>query len=410
MLSQIFILAGLIILSGLFSGTETALMSVSRLKVKALFEQGRRGSGALKRIKEDPHRLIITILIGNNIVNIGAAAWATKLFTDAFGSMGVGIATGVMTFLILIFGEITPKTYAASNAEPIALFVAKPVEMLSWLLFPLVWMFGKISRAMNKLFGGKNTEKVSEEELRALVTMGREEGILSEEAAEMMENVLKFEGTKVTEVMTPEADIKMIDGDARLKDVIDYIVKQNFSRYPIYEGKHNNIIGILDVDDVLKFMKNNRLDAQIKEMKRPAYFVPESKEVDDLLDELEGNDLPMAIIVDEYSTIEGLVTVEDILEEIVGEIFDKSKKTSLFIKKLNDNTVRVDARAPVDEVNKALSIGIKEGRSFETIAGYVEWKLERIPEKGAKIKLKKAIIEVDEVTKQGIKSVKISKR
>jgi CBS domain containing-hemolysin-like protein len=407
-ITQILILVILIIFSALFSGIETALMSLNMIKVNALVEQSKKGSKVLHRIKQNPHKLIITILIGNNLVNIGAASFATVLFTDLFGSSGIGIATGVMTFLILVFGEITPKTFATQNAERVSLLVARPVELLSILLSPLVKIFEYISKFMSKLLGTKKEKALSEEELKTIVTMGAKEGILNREAAEMMHNVLEFKGTKVTDIMTPDVNIEMIDGKKKLKEVIDFVVKSPFSRYPVYLESKDKIIGILDVDDVLKYAKSGKLDIRVKSIVRPLFFVPESKEIDDLLVEFKGKKVPLAIVVDEYGDVSGLVTVEDILEEIVGDIFDKSKRKSVYIKKINDKLIRIDARASVEEINEVLHLGLKEGR-FDTMAGFIEHKLQRIPKKGEKIKLKNITIEVDEVTKQGIKSVKIIK-
>jgi Mg2+/Co2+ transporter CorB len=405
---QILILGILILLSAFFSGIETALMSVSMVKVRALVRQKKRGSEALYRLKQNPHKLIITILIGNNIVNIGAASLATVIFTNLFGSSGVGIATGIMTFLILVFGEITPKTFAAQNAERISLIVARPIEILSYVLSPIVKFFEAISRTITKIFGSKEGRRLSEEELKTIVTIGMEEGILNREAAEMMKNILEFQKTKVTEIMTPKVDIKMVDGNAKLKDIINFVIKTPYSRYPVYIGEKDNIIGVLDVDDVLKYVKESKLNVKVKNIAREISFVPEYKEIDDLLSEFEGKKIPMAIVVNEYGNISGLVTVEDILEEIVGDIFDKSKRKSLYVKKINDKLIRVDAKASVEEINKILHLGLKEG-DFNTIAGFIEHKLQRIPKKGERIKLKNVIIEVDKVTKKGIKSVKIIK-
>ncbi|MCK4997640.1 HlyC/CorC family transporter [Candidatus Pacearchaeota archaeon] len=404
---QIISLVILLILSALFSGTETALMSINQIKTKALVKQGKKGAATLHRIKQNPHRLIITILIGNNLVNIGAASLATVMFTGLFGSSGVGMATGIMTFLILIFGEITPKTYAANNAERISLAIARPVEILSIFLHPLVWMFEKISKIMSKLLGSKKEGGLSESELETIVTMGRKEGLLEKEAAEIMHNVLKFGGTIAQEIMTPRIDMKMIDGEKKISEVLDFIVKTPYSRYPVYI-KENEIEGIIDIDDVLRQVRDKKLSRKVKTILRPVLFIPETKEIDDLLTEFEGKEVPMAIVVDEYSDIEGLVTVEDILEEIVGDIFDKSKRKNLYVKKLKDDVIRVDAKIPIDDLNKVLKLGIK-GEQYNTLAGYIEHKLQRIPRSGEKIKLRNATIQIDKATNQGIKSVKIIK-
>ena len=407
--NQIAILVVLIFLSAFFSGIETALMSVSMIKVNSLYKQKKKGSAALYRIKQHPNKLIITILIGNNIVNIGAASLATVLFTNLFGSSGIGIATGVMTFLILVFGEITPKTFASQNSERISLSIARLIEILSFILSPLVKIFSLISRLMSKLLGSKQEAELSEDELRTIVMMGKEQGILTRESAKMMHNVLEFRGTKVTEVMTPKMDIEMISGDKKLQQVIDFVVKTPYSVYPVYEKENKDkIIGILDVDDVLKYAKNQKLSVKVKSVVRPVLFVPASKEIDDLLTEFEGEDIPMAIVVNEYGRVVGLATVEDILEEIVGEIFDKKKKASVYIKKITDKSISIDGRASIDEINDVLHLNIEKGR-FNTIAGFIENRLDKIPKKGDKIKIKRAMLIVDKATKQTVKKVRLIK-
>ena len=239
--------------------------------------------------------------------------------------------------------------------------------------------------------------------------MGKREGILSKDVAEMMHNILEFKGTKVTAVMVPAASIEMVDGNKKLRDVLNHIIKSSFSKHPVYLDNKDNIIGILHVDNLLKYVKNKRIDVKVKTLANPIIFVPESKPIDDLLVEFEGKEIPMAVVVDEYGEVEGLVTLEDILEEIVGDIFDKSDKGSEYIHQINETTSRVNAKIGISELNKFLKLGIKDGPEFTTLAGYIEKKLERIPKKGEKIKLKKTTITVDKVTARGIVSVKIKK-
>ena len=403
----IAILATAILFSAFFSGVETALMSLNMAKVKALANQGKKGSKALYRIKQNPHRLIITILVGNNLVNIFAASLATVIFTEMFGSNGMGIATGVMTFLILVFGEIVPKTIAINKAEKVALIVAGPIEALSYVLHPLIVFLDAISSTLSKIAGSKEEAQLSDEELKTIVTMGKEEGLLSSEAAEMMHNVLEFEG-RVTKIMTPEPDVKMIDGKKSLRNIISYVVKMPYSRYPVYLKNKDNVVGILDVDDVLKYVKNKKLSAKAKDVARKAYFVPESKEIEDLFSEFENKKIPLAIVVDEYGSVSGLVTLEDILEEIVGDIFDKSKGAKSYVKKIGKNILRVNAKANINDINKLIDLGLRE-KHFTTIAGFIEHRLQRIPQKGEKMILKKASIEISEVTGRGIKEVIIRK-
>lgn len=399
----------LIILSAFFSGTETALMSISMIKARSLVKQKKRGSETLLRLKQNPHKLLITILIGNNFANIAAASIATVVFTDLFGSSGVGIATGIMTFLILVFGEITPKSFATQNAEKISLFIARPIELLSYILSPIVKVLESITSVIRKIFGAKKEKELTEEELKTIVTMGYEEGILTKEVAEMMGSLLEFEDKKANEIMTPKSEMAFVDGNAKLGDVVDYVIKTPYSRYPVYVKTKDMIIGILDVDDVLKYIKRKKLDIKIKNIVRKAYFVPETKEIDDLLIEFRIKETPMAIVVDEYGSVLGLITLEDVLEEIVGDVFDKSLRREVYIKSVDEKTIKADARATVDQVEKILGIGLKE-KHFNTIAGFIEHKLGRIPKKGEKIDLAKIFIIVEKASKQRVEKVKIVKK
>ena len=406
--TNIIILVVLILLSAFFSGIETALMSLSMIKVRSLVKQKKKGSDALHRLKQKPHKLIITILIGNNLVNIGAAALATVVFTGLFGSKGVGIATGIMTFLILVFGETSPKTFATQNAERISLVIARPIEVLYYCLSPVVIVFEQITKAMSRILGSKKEKAISEEEIKTIVTMGKEEGILSKEAAEMMHNVIKFEDRKIPEIMTLKKNMKLVDGKARLKDVLNYVVKSPYSRFPVYIKTRDNIIGVLDVDDVLRYVKNKKINVKVRKLSKPISFILESKDIVELLNEFEGKKIPMAIVVSKKGKISGLITVEDILEEIVGEIFDKSEREKVHIKEQDYRLIRVDADASIEEVNKVLHLGLRKGH-FDTIAGFVRHHFNRIPRKGEKIKLKKVTIVVENATRNRIKSVKIIK-
>lgn len=408
LLTQILILVLLILLSAFFSGIETALISLNMSKVKSFLKQKKKGAEALFRLKQKPNKLIITVLIGNNLVNVGAASFATVIFTDLFGSSGLGIATGIMTFFILVFGEITPKTFASQNAEKVSLVVARPIEMLSYIFTPLIFIFGGISKFINSLFGPGKKKELSEEELRIIVTMGEKEGLLSKEVAEMMHNILKFEGTKVTQIMTPKLEMEMVNGNFELKSVINFITKSPYSRFPVYSKSKDKVVGIIDVDDVLKYVKNNRLGVKVRKLAKPVYFVSEKEEIDDLLGHFEGRHVPMAIVLNKNKKVSGLVTVEDILEEIVGDIFDKSHRKHVHIKKISNKLIRVDSKASIEEINEVLHLGLR-GNHFDTIAGFIERRLRRIPGKGEKIKLKNVVVEVHKIVQNKVKSFNIYK-
>jgi putative hemolysin len=238
--------------------------------------------------------------------------------------------------------------------------------------------------------------------------MGRMEGLLSREVADMMHNILKFEGTKVTQIMTPRLEIEMLNADDTLGKVINFVAKSPYSRYPVYEKNRDKIIGIVDVDDILKYVKDSKMKVRVRKLKKPVHFVSEAEEIDDLLEHFEGRHVPMAIVLDSKKKVSGLVTVENILEEIVGDIFDKSHRKNAHLKKINSKLIRADAKASIEDINNMLHLGLRV-KQFDTIAGYLERKLGKIPKKGEKIKLKKVIITVHNIRENKIESFNIRK-
>jgi len=403
---NILILCVLVIFSAIFSGMETALMAIGRVKINSLVEQKKTGSKSLQRIKENTDKLIITILIGNNLINISAASFATVTFMELFGSRGIGIATGIMTFMILVFGEIAPKTFAAQNAEKVSLIVARPLEILMKILFPVVWFFKLLTGFVSKLSGSKGDQKLSEEDLKSFLTMGRKEGVIDKDEAEMMHNILDFKDVKVDEVMTHEDEVDMIDGDKTVSEMLAFIVKSPFSRYPVYLKERDNVIGIIDVDDILKVVHEKKTRKKIKTIVKDVLFVPESKDVDDLLSDLDNRNEKIALVVNEYEDVIGLVSIEDILEEIVGDVFDKSNRRSAYLKKINEKLFKTKAKISLEELNKILNINLVSETS-NTLGGFIQDKIERIPEVGEKIKHRRLIFEIESVTKKGIDMVKI---
>ncbi len=405
---NILILGILIIFSALFSGIETALMAVGKVKINSLVDQKRKGSLALQRIKNKTPKMIITILIGNNLINISAASLATVVFMDLFGSKGVGIAMGIMTFMILVFGEIAPKTFAAQNAVKVSLIAAIPLEFLMKLLFPFVWFFEKITNFVNKLSGTKDKKEVSEEELKSFLVMGRKEGVLDKEEAEMMHNILEFKDTKVVDVMTHEDEVDMVDGDKRINEIIEFVVKSPFSRYPVYVGERDNVIGVVDVDDILKVIHEKKTSKKIKSIAKEVLFIPESKDVDDLLGDLDKRNEKIALVVNEYEDVIGLVSIEDILEEIVGDVFDKSRRRSEYLTKISEGIFRTKAKITLEELNKILKVKL-DSETSNTLGGFIQDKLERIPRKGEKIRFRKLTFIIEKVNNKGIEVVKIKK-
>ncbi len=399
----------LLCLSAFFSGIETALMSVSSIKVKTLVRQKKRGAEALQRIKSNPERLLVTILVGNNVVNISAAAIATSVATSVFGDAGVGIATGIMTLLVLMFGEITPKSYSTHHSEKVALRVARTVEIISKILFPIVRSLEAFSNLMMRIFGKKGSEKLTEDELKTIVTMGAEQGIIKREIAGMMNSLIKFEKTHVGEVMTHRDEMLMIDGNRTIGDVIDFVVKTPYSRYPVYMDNEDNVVGIVDVDEMLAKLKAGKTKTKISRISRKPYFVPSTKEIASLLYDFEAKGTVIAVVVDEFGHVKGLVTVDDVMEEIVGDIFDKSKKPSIYIKRISPSELLVDARVTVEMLDDYMDLGLPD-KEFDTMAGLIQKRTGEIPKKGEIIHLKKVKIIIEDSDEKTIKKVRIVKR
>lgn len=410
MLIETIVLIILIILSGFFSGSEIALFSLSDIKVRKLVRQRKRGARILRKLKEEPHKLLVTILIGNNLVNIAAAAFATVIFTDMFGSTGLGVATGIMTFLILVFGEITPKSFCHQNSERVSLVIAGPLYVLTKILYPVVIFIEYLSLGILRIFGSRRKHpKITEEEIKTALSMGAELGVIEKDEKEMIHNIFEFGDTRVSEVMIPRRKISAIRSDMRLVDVLTKILESRYSRIPVYKNSFDNIIGIVHIKEILKHVKRKQFDMEIEKLVSPVMFVKEEKNLNLLLDDFRETGTHMAIVADKKGNVKGLVTLEDLLEEIVGEIYDESdvKKTKLRL--LDEKSIIVEAETTLKDITKVMGIEFKQ-RDLKTIADLIVNKLGRFPKKGDEIRMKKFRIVVSDADKERIKRIKIIKR
>lgn len=369
-----------LLLSGFFSGSEVALISINQAKVRTLIEQKRRGSRALEKLKQNVDHLLITILIGNNVVNVAAAALATSIAIDRYGDVGVGIATGVVTLLMLIFGEIGPKVWAARSAERVALIASRVILALSYLFYPFLLVYDGIKRIFS--IGELAHPPITEEEIKQWIDVGEEVGTIEEEEHEMLHRVFRFADTYAREIMTPRSDVVMIDIAASLEQSINIFNETGFSRIPVYQDHIDNILGVLNVKDVFATIYAKKKDVSIKGLMYEALFIPESKKIDELLNELQSRKVHMAIVVDEYGSFAGVVTVEDILEELVGEIIDEFDHEVPSIQPIGEGVYIVDARAWVDRVNEELEIDLPLDESYETLGGLMIDRLGHIPYRG----------------------------
>jgi putative hemolysin len=370
-----------IVLSAFFSGSEVALISINEAKVRTLIDQKVRGALALEKLKRNTDHLLITILIGNNVVNVGAAAIATSIAIERYGDVGVGIATGVVTIIMLVLGEIGPKTYAARSTEKFALISSGPILFFSYVLSPIIGLYDGIKRLFS-IQAEITTPAVTEEEIKQWIDVGEEAGTIEEEEHEMLYRVFRFTDTTVREIMTPRADAVMIEEGVTLEESINTFNETGFSRIPVYHNQMDNITGILNVKDVFGALYSGRKVAAIKELVYEPCFVPESKRIDELLNELQVRKLHMAIVLDEYGTFAGIVTVEDILEELVGEILDEFDEEAPPVQEVEPGVYVVDARAWVDRLNETLEIALPLEENYETIGGLLIDRLGHIPHRG----------------------------
>ncbi len=396
-----------VILSAFFSSSEVALISITRAKARTLVNEGKPGSKAVAALKESPEHLLITILIGNNIVNVAAATLATSLAIKAFGDIGVGIATFFVVIVLLVFGEIGPKIYAARASDSFALGVAPVVLFLSRIFSPLIWLVEKVSPT----FGiGKEAGEasVTEEEIKEWIDVGKEDGTIEQGEQEMLYSVLEFADTTAREIMTPRVDVTLMGDTVTFEEAIRIFNETGFSRIPVYHDHMDNITGILNVKDVFSAMVSHRKDSTIKEVMYDPMFVPETKKIDDLLKELQVHRVQMAIVIDEYSSFVGIVTVEDILEEIVGDIMDEYDKEEPEIQNISDGVFVVDAQMWVEDINERIEIDLPVDESYETVGGLIIDRLGHIPlHPGEKVEINDGKITLVVMQMHGRRIVKV---
>ncbi len=395
-----------LLLSGFFSSSEVALISITRAKVRALLSQGKKGAKALDTLKRSTDTLLITILIGNNVVNVAAASLATAIAIDIYGDIGIGIATGVTVILMLVFGEIGPKMYASRHVETLALRVALPIHYLSKALYPVLWVSDRIKRQF-AFRPGVTEPVVTEEEIKEWIDVGEEEGTIEEEERDMLYSVLRFGDTTVREVMTPRVDVVMIEDTATLENALPIFNDTGFSRIPVYHEHIDNVVGLLNIKDIFAAVFRQQMSATIKDLMYEPYFVPESKKIDELLKELQVKKQHMAVVLDEYGSFAGIVTVEDMLEELVGEIMDEFDEEEPEVQQIEEGVYLVDARAWVEHLNEDLDLDLPLMDSYESIGGLVIDRLGHIPRRGEVVKIEESNITLVVMQMRGRRIVKV---
>ena len=383
---QLIVLIVTLILCGMASAAETAFTSVSRIKLKNLVEEGDEKAVEVERLLAQPNTFLTTILIVNSVAVIIASSMATVLalrFSETFGEL---ISTVLISLVVLIFCEITPKTAAVQNPLRWARAFVGPVKAVAWILHPLVWVLSAITSFFVRIMGGQMIHRgpfVTEEELRLLVTVGEEEGVLEEEETEMIHSIFGFADTRVREVMIPRIDMVTLPSTAAVTEAVDVALQGGFSRIPVYEESVgiDEIIGILYTKDMLKQLREGHDDFPIRDLVRPAYFVPETKKLDDLLREIRQKRVHMVIVVDEYGSVAGLVTIEDLVEEIVGDIKDEYDREENLFEKINEDEYIFDAKISIYDFNEMMGTHLDDA-DYETLGGFVYAQLDKIPNAG----------------------------
>jgi len=410
----IVVLAALIVLGGFFSASETALFSSNRLTLRRLSDSGDRRARVAHQLFEDPGELLTTLLVGNTIADIGASVLATSIAIRLVGhGHGEWVAFVTVTLVVLIFSEIAPKTLAARRADRMALWVAEPIRAIGRVLGPLIRVLSLIATTLIRPFGAPITTRpplVTEEQLRFLVQVGEEEGVIEEEEREMIHSIFEMGDTLVREVMRPRIDIIGLPSSATIDEALGLMIEYGHTRLPLYEGSVDHIVGVVYVRDVLPALREGRRDTPVLKVLRPAFFVPETKKVDELFREMQQKKVSMAIVLDEYGGTAGLVTMEDILEEIVGEIQDEHDLEEKPIQIVDDRTAVVNGRTHIHEVNEALDLSLPDDAvDVDTLAGLIYQHLGRVPQQGETITVNGVELRVERTVGQRIVKVRVSR-
>ncbi len=400
----------LILLSAFFSSSEIAMFSLAGHRVEAMVEEGLPGAEAVSDLKSDPHRLLVTILVGNNIVNIAMSSIATGLFAE-FMTRGRAIlaATFGITALVLLFGESAPKSYAVENTESWARRIARPLKLSEYLLFPLIITFDYLTRIVNRVTGGRSSIEssyVTRDEIQDMIETGEREGVIDEEEREMLDRIFRFNNTIAKEVMTPRLDVHAVSTEATVDQAIETCVQSDHERIPVYEGTLDNIIGVVSIRDLVRKRYYGEASPELDDVVKPTLHVPESKNVDDLLEEMQESRVQLVVVIDEFGTTEGLITLEDMAEEIVGEILEGDEDEPFEF--VDDETVLVRGEVNVDEVNEQLGIDLPEGEEFETLAGFVFNRAGRLVEEGEEISYNGVDIRIEQVDNTRIIRARVS--
>ena len=408
---EIAILSVLIGLSGFFSGLEVALVGIRKSKVIQLFQEGKKGSKALHKLKTNPSWMMSSVNLGNNLVNVGASALATSLAIRLFGDDGLGIAVGVMTFVILVFGEITPKTYCNANSTKIALRFAPVLLTFSYVFYPVVKFFEIITKGVVRLTGSSYMPPpITEEDIKGVIDQGLEEKAIEKDEMKLVHGALKFDDTVIRSVMTPRTKMFTLHSKMLLFEALPLINQSGHSRIPIYADTKDDIVGFIHARDILKVLEKDNKMVSLEQISRKPVFASQEKMVSSLLKEMQGRRTHMAIVIDEHNGVEGLVTLEDLVEEIVGEIEDETDLPKpMGYEKIDQDTIITNGDIEIDIINEIFNTNIPEGDDYASLNGLLHEKLKDIPQEGDKVEIQELRIIVEKVSKNIPKKIRIER-
>ncbi len=406
-LSSIIFFIILLFLSGFFSASETALVSLSKIRLRSMVDEGVKNAKLIEKVLSNQSKLISTILVGNNLVNIGASALATSFTIKVFGDKWIGVVTGILTFLVLIFGEITPKTFSTQKSESVCIWVIKPIALCCFIFTPIVAVLNVITGFIFKIMGcdfNKKIPTITESEFMTMVNVGHEEGVLEVDEREMISNVMGFGDSDAKDIMTPRTAIVGVEINSTYEEVLKVFKEEQFSRLPVYKENIDDIVGIISFKDCM--ISADIKNFNISKIMRKPYFTYESKSCSELFSVMRTKSLSMAVILDEYGGTSGIVTLEDLLEEIVGEISDEYDDETEEIKVIRDNEYIVEGSTKISDVNDMIGTNF-ESEDFDSIGGYVVGVIGRFPEKGETIEEKDVKFIIEETGRNRIEKIRI---
>ncbi|HCB64206.1 MAG TPA: HlyC/CorC family transporter [Fusobacteria bacterium] len=401
-------LVSLLVLSGVFSASETALLSFKNVELEKISAGKTRIYNALRYWLKNPNGILSTILIANNAINILVSSLTTNLIANYYAKdNAVVLSTFLVTIAILIFGEITPKLIAKNYSSQVSRLVISPLTYISRIIYPLVFMLTQTSKIVARIFGlsivDKEIATVTETDIRSLISVGGEEGVIEKERREMLDGILDFSDLSVSDLVVPRQNVFMLKSTDRISDVFTEIVEKGFSRIPIYKDNIDNIIGALYMKDLIPALKNGKLDSEVTEFMRDISFVPETKTAFSLLKEFKDQKVHIAAVVDEYGGTVGIITIEDILEQIVGDINDEFDKSEINIKQLEENKFLIKASLDIDEINEKTGLNIPENEEYDSLGGFITYLIGRVPNKGEVLHWGNLEIFVKDVDKHAVK-------